>query len=89
MYTTLIAGLCAYVVEHPPTTHFDEPLVVVGLIKSKDECDPVLFMFDDSTTPAHLGSPLGKHRFEAHISRTSAALKVDGRTFIIPRWMVL
>jgi hypothetical protein len=39
-------------------------------------------MFDDSATIPKRGSPLGPHKFEAKIG-----IKVDGRVFIVPRWL--
>jgi hypothetical protein len=85
MFTALIAGLCAYVVNHPPTTGLDEPMVVVGVIKG-NECSPVIGMFDDSSTIPQRGSPLGPHKFEVKIGNDKATIKVDGRIFIVPRW---
>jgi hypothetical protein len=89
MFTTLIAGLCAYVVNHPPTTGLDEPMVVVGVIKGikGNECSPVIAMFDDSSTIPQRGSPLGSHKFEAKIGNDKATIRVDGRIFIVPRWL--
>jgi hypothetical protein len=89
MFTTLIAGLCAYVVNHPPTTNLDEPMVVVGVIVGAkgNACRPVIAMFDDSATIPKRGSPLGPHKFEAKIGNDTATLKVDGRVFIVPRWL--
>jgi hypothetical protein len=67
MFTTLIAGLCAYVVNHPPTTGLDEPMVVVDDVGIKgDACRPVIAMFDDSSTIPQRSSPLGVHKFEAN-----------------------
>jgi hypothetical protein len=80
MFTTLISGLCAYVVNHPPTTNLDEPMVVVGVIVGAkgNACRPVIAMFDDSATIPKRGSPLGPHKFEVKIGNDSATLKVDG-----------
>jgi hypothetical protein len=90
MFTTLIAGLCAYVVNHPPTTNVDEPMVVVGVIVGAkgNECRPVIAMFDDSSTIPRLNSPLGVHKFETKIGPDRATVKVDGRVFIVPRWVL-
>jgi hypothetical protein len=90
MFTPLIAGLCAYVVNHPPTTNVDEPMVVVGVVKGikGNECQPVIAMFDDSSTRPQRGSPLGDHKFETKIGPDAARIKIDGRLFIVPRWVL-
>jgi hypothetical protein len=61
-------------------------MVVVGVIKG-NECSPVIGMFDDSSTIPQRGSPLGPHKFEVKIGNDKATIKVDGRIFIVPRWL--
>jgi hypothetical protein len=76
MFTTLIAGLCAYVVNHLPTTGLDEPMVVVVGVNvgiKGDACRPAIAMFDDSSTIPQRSSPLGVHKFEANKTHEQSA----------------
>jgi hypothetical protein len=83
MFTTLISGLCAYVVNHPSTTNLDEPMVVVGVIVGAkgNACRPVIAMFDDSATIPKRGSPLGPHKFEVKIGMIRPPSKLTARLY--------
>jgi hypothetical protein len=85
MFTILIAGLCALVVEHR-----GQPLVVIGSIVDTENCVPFYSIRDTKgrTTipidPPHVLGGRG-HRYRVEMFQTHATLYVDGQPFIIPR----
>jgi hypothetical protein len=79
MFTTLIAGLCAVVIDHAGFA-----LVGIGTIKGQT-CEFVLMLQDNMTTPVIEDERLGHHRFGARIGEFAAIVNVDQMEFRVPR----
>jgi hypothetical protein len=91
MYTILIGGLCAFVVESADDTkgartlNFDYPAVAIGAVV-RDQCRASLVLADGKSTPFLLiQGALHSFRVEK-INETSAIIWIDdGQSFAIPR----
>jgi hypothetical protein len=91
MFTTLIGGLCAFVVEtgndtkELRTPNIDYPAVAIGIVV-RDQCRVSLVLGDGNSTPfLMIRGELHAFRVEK-IGPTSASLRVDdNQSFAVPR----
>jgi hypothetical protein len=79
MFTSLVAGLCALMIEHHGTE-----VVGIGRIRGPT-CDVVLMLPDGATTPPNVDPRLGPFRFGVRIGTYAAIVNVDQREFRVPR----